>query len=147
MTDQDRVLNIAFTDDRGNIVGESVEVIAMAGVLGTSMATTIEGNTTPAHLGEEGHWDVPPIRAKPPRRHKHYGTTCAPISKMNLSTVDTLDHRRITNRCSGRPASPHWDTPAREGGRNSCHHCLQRRSSFHAPILGRFASCTQLPER
>src|SRR5215472_16214337 len=93
VADENDILQIECVQDRSNIISESVEIVTAAGVIGTSMTATVEGDATPAApLDKVNYRDVPPVRAKPPGRHQDYRSAGAPISKVKPSPIARVDH-------------------------------------------------------
>src|SRR5215469_15638585 len=83
VADENDILQIECVQDRSNIISESVEIVTAAGVIGTCMTATVEGDAMPAApIDKVNYRDVPPVRTKPPRRHKDYRSASTPFSKM-----------------------------------------------------------------
>ena len=59
MGDQREARKIEAVDERGDVVGERVEVIAAGRLIGAAVAAAVEGDAAEALFGERGHLVVP----------------------------------------------------------------------------------------
>jgi hypothetical protein len=95
VADENDILQIECVQDRSYVISESVEIVTAAGIIGTCMTATVEGDATPAAPFDKVNYrDVPPVRAKPPWRHEDDRSASAPISKMKPSPIARVDHGR-----------------------------------------------------
>ena len=93
MADKHNILQIETVKDSRDIVGEGIEIVTAAGILGTSVPTPVERYATPvAPFGKADHRDVPPVGAEPPWRCEDDRSAGAPIPKMNPGLVAGFDH-------------------------------------------------------
>src|SRR5579871_6781499 len=81
-----------------DIVGESVEVVAAAGIVRARMAAPVERHATPTARGEIDDGYIPPVRAHSPWRNKDYWPACPTIPKVEPRSIAALDHRRGAGR-------------------------------------------------
>jgi hypothetical protein len=66
VTDQCRVLEVERFDQRGQIVGVGVHVVALPRLIRTPVATAVMRDHTIAAFGEEQHLRVPCVRVQRP---------------------------------------------------------------------------------
>src|ERR1051325_10546876 len=79
LANEDDILEIQGIHDRVDIIGEGIEIVPAAGIIGTSMTAPVEGHATPAPLDKVNYWDVPPVRAQSPWRGEDDRSAGAPI--------------------------------------------------------------------
>jgi hypothetical protein len=70
VANENDVFEIEPIDDRGDVVGESVEVVTAGGILGTAVTATVEGEATPSAIRKVDQGDIPPVGAEAPWRDK-----------------------------------------------------------------------------
>ena len=70
VADEDGILQIESIHDGGDVVGEGVEIVTAAGIIGTPMTAPVECHAAPSPFGKVDHRDVPPVGAEAPWRHE-----------------------------------------------------------------------------
>ena len=92
VADEHGILYIEPIKDGSDIVGESVEIVTAAGIIGTPMTATVECHATPTSLRKCDERDIPPVGAESPWSHEDYRPSRPPIPKVNFGSIVALDH-------------------------------------------------------
>ena len=91
MADMHGALEIEMGDNRREIVGVVVHVMAVGHLGRAAMAAPVVGDDAEAVVEEEHHLGVPVVRRERPAVAEHDGLTLAPILVEDLDAVLGLD--------------------------------------------------------
>src|ERR1700730_11990462 len=112
--DERDVVEIELVDERRQIIGQSVEVIAPPRIGGPSMAPTVIGDAAQALVDQFGELVLPDVRIETPGMGEEHGLAGAPIDVEQARTVVGLDKGWPWSACHlpglgslgvGRPAA------------------------------------------
>src|SRR5579859_2431807 len=93
VVNKDDILQAEPIQHSSKIIGEGVEIVAAARVIGARMTAPVKGHAAPSPLGKVHHRSVPPIGGEPPGRYEDDEAAGAPIAKMDHGSIAGLDHR------------------------------------------------------
>src|SRR6266487_4192415 len=93
MADVDRILQVERFDERREIVGVGVEVVAVPGLAGAAMAAAIMGDAAVSAGGEKVHLVFESIRRQRPAVAEDDGRSLAPIVVIDLRAILGLERR------------------------------------------------------
>src|SRR5450631_4472989 len=87
MADVDCVLQIKFFSEDRKIIGVGVHIVAVPGLGGAAVPSTVRCYDPKALLAEKSHLSVPVVRGERPAVTEHYGLAFSPVLVINLRTV------------------------------------------------------------
>jgi len=87
MGDEGEALKVEFIDERGDVVGEGVEIVAAGGLIGTAVAAAVETDTAESFIRERGHLIVPHLAAAAQTVEEQSGGARAPLAPIKLGSV------------------------------------------------------------
>src|SRR5580704_19724594 len=93
------VVEIELVDERCQVVGQSVEVIAPPRIGGPSMAPTVIGDAAQALVDQLGELVLPDVRIETPGMGEEHRLAGAPIDVEQARTVVGLDKGRPRSAC------------------------------------------------
>ena len=91
MADMDRVIQVQRFDERREIVGVGIHLVAVPGLAGTAMAAAVMRDAAVTAVGQEHHLIFPGIRAKGPAMAEYDGLPFSPVLEVNLRAVICRD--------------------------------------------------------
>jgi hypothetical protein len=74
----DRPRQLARVDERREVVGVGVHVVALPGLARAAMAAAVMADAAVAVGGQQGHLVFPGVRAQRPAMAEHHGLAAAP---------------------------------------------------------------------
>src|SRR5262249_61674809 len=87
MPDVDGVSQIELLDQLGEIIGISIEVVAVPGLAGAAMPAAVMRDAAEATRGQEEHLILECIRAERPAVAEHHRLSRPPVVEIDFSTV------------------------------------------------------------
>jgi hypothetical protein len=103
MTDMDRVLQVERRDERREVVGITLHVVAVPGLAGAAVAAAVMGDAAVALSGQEDHLVFEGVRAERPAVAEHHRLSTAPILIIDWRAVCRRDRaHRVASLCMGR---------------------------------------------
>ena len=91
MADVDRVLQIECFDQRRQIVGVGVHIVAVPGLAGAAMAAAVMRDAAVSAMRQKHHLVFPCIGAERPAVAEDHGLPVAPVLVINLRAVFRRD--------------------------------------------------------
>ena len=105
MTDMDRVLQVERRDERREVVGIILQVVAVPGLARAAVAAAVMGDAAVALSGQEDHLVFEGVRAERPAVAEHHRLSAAPILIVDLRAVCRRDRaHRVASLCMGQPS-------------------------------------------
>jgi len=103
MADQRRVADVEGFQDRGEVVGVAVHVVAGPGLAGPAVPAAVVRDRPVAVLGQEDHLAVPRVGAERPAVRERDDRALAPVLVKQFRAVVGPDstHLRFSFSCSG----------------------------------------------
>ena len=101
MADVDGVVQIEVLDERGEVVGVVVHVVAVGGLGGAAVTAPVMGDDAVALLQEEQHLVVPVVGRQRPPMAEHDRLARAPVLVEDLRAVVGGDRGHLNLSCSG----------------------------------------------
>ena len=98
--DVDGVVQVEVFDDRGEVVGVVVHVVAVGGLRGAAVAAPVVGDDPVAVLQEEQHLVVPVVGRQRPAMAEHDRLTLTPVLVEDLGAVVRGDGGHLNLSCS-----------------------------------------------
>src|SRR3546814_8555176 len=89
MADEDRVFEVQMLDQRRQVVGVGIHLVAVPGLAGAAVAAAIMANGAIALGGEEHHLRLPGIGTEGPAVAEHHRLPAAPVLVVELDRKST----------------------------------------------------------
>ena len=83
----DRVFQVKFIGEGGEIVGVGVHVVAVPRLSGTAVPSPVMRDDSIAELAEEQHLSVPVVGGQRPSVTEHYGLALTPVLVINVRAI------------------------------------------------------------
>src|SRR4029077_11586583 len=91
MPHQSYPAQIQLLQQRGNVVRQRIVVVALIWLVGSSVASPVQGNTALPAPGQVGHLILPPCRIHPPWSEEYHWLALAASPEEEVCTVRGLD--------------------------------------------------------
>src|SRR6266478_3141878 len=96
MADQSYVFQIQLVEQRSQVIGIRIHVVAIPRLARTSMAAAVVGNNAIAVLSEEQHLCIPGVCVQRPSMRKNDRRPCAPIFVENRGSIFGFDRIHLS---------------------------------------------------
>src|SRR5437899_8196782 len=93
VADMDRVLQVERFNERREVVGVDVHLVAIPGLAGPSMAAAVMRDAAISAVGQKQHLVFPGVRAQGPAMAENYRLSLAPVLIVDLRAVFRPDRR------------------------------------------------------
>jgi hypothetical protein len=93
VADEGDAVKVEFFNDRREIVGKYVEIVAAARITGAPMAAPVIGDAAQALCGEIHHLVLPKIGVNRPAVDENHWLASAPVAIKQPDSVSRLDER------------------------------------------------------
>src|SRR5713226_1635911 len=102
----DRVLQVERFNQRREVVGVGVHLVAIPGLAGPSMAAAVMRDAAISAVGQKQHLVFPGVRAQGPAMAENYRLSLAPVLIVDLRAVFRPDRRHgVFSFCFCFPSS------------------------------------------
>src|SRR5438270_10747241 len=95
MADMHRVSQVQRLDERREIVGIGIQIVAVPGLAGAAVAATVMRDAAVALRGQKEHLVLECVRAERPAMAEDHGLSSSPILEKDLRAVTRGDRAHV----------------------------------------------------